>query len=100
MDSPHRPPTRNQQIFTLGLGVEAVSLYLLCCSLLDAGQELSLATISPTWNLSHNDLIANLEILLHRGILAATGEAAADTTRFRVQPEASWRPPGRGIPDG
>jgi hypothetical protein len=93
MDVPHRPPTREQRIFNLGLEVEAVSLYLLCCGLVDAGQRLSLATITPAWNLDRPALIANLEVLVKYGILAADGEVAAETTRFHLRAGTSWHPP-------
>jgi hypothetical protein len=93
MDSSHRPPTREQQIFNLGLGVETVSLYLLCCGLADAGQPLCLETIAPAWNLDRKALIANLDILISRGILTADGEPADIATRFQLRPASRWISP-------
>jgi hypothetical protein len=93
MDAPHRPPTREQAIFNLGLRVEAVSLYLLCCGLVDAGQPLSLASIAPSWNLDQTTLINNLGVLVQHGILAADGDLANAATRFRLQPSTQWRSP-------
>ena len=93
MDSPQRPPSREQRIFNLGLGVEAVSLYLLCCGLTDAGQFLSLDTITPAWNLDHTALIANLNVLIRRGILAADGASDDGATRFELRPATHWISP-------
>lgn len=90
MDSPHHQPTRDQQIFTLGLDVEAVSLYLLCCGLVDAGQALSIGTIAPTWNLDRPALVANLEVLIQHGILSADGQPQAEGTRFQLRPSSGW----------
>jgi len=92
MDSPHRPPTREQRIFNLGLEVEAVSLYLLCCGLVDAGQPLTLESIEPAWNLNRPALLTNLEILVRLGILAADGAVSDKTTRFILRPSRSWQP--------
>ena len=93
MESPHRPPTREQQIFSLGLDVEAVSLYLLCCGLVDAGQPLNQETLLPAWNLDRPALVANLEVLVGRGILTADGKVADSATRFNLQSSARWRSP-------
>ena len=93
MDSPHRPPTREQRIFNLGLEVEAVSLYLLCCGLVDADQPLSLATITPAWNQDRKALVANLDILLSQGIVTADGPSGAEATRFRLEPSTRWKSP-------
>ncbi|MEJ2641461.1 MAG: hypothetical protein P8010_17985 [Desulfosarcinaceae bacterium] len=90
MYSPHRPPSREQRIFDLGLGVEAVSLYLLCCGLADAGQPLSLETIAPIWNLERAALVANLDLLIRRGILEADGQIEDAQTRFRLRPANRW----------
>lgn len=100
MDSPHRPPSREQRIFNIGLGVEAVSLYLLCCGLTDAGQPLSLDTITPAWNLDRTALIANLDVLIRRGILAADGKPDDGATRFELRPANSWNSPVARPEDG
>ncbi len=93
MESSHRPPTREQQIFKMGLAVEAVSLYLLCCGLADAGQPLSLKTILPTWNLDRSALITHLDTLLHHGILTADGAVNDEATQFHLQPTNRWTSP-------
>ena len=93
MDAPHRPPTREQAIFNLGLDVEAVSLYLLCCGLVDAGQPLRLDSIAPAWNLDRSGLVSNLETLVQCGILAADGDLTGEATQFQLKPSSQWRAP-------
>ena len=100
MDSSHRPPTREQQIFNLGLGVEAVSLYLLCCGLADVGQPLCLDTITPAWNLDRTALIASLDVLVRHGILGADGETDEAATRFQLRPAIRWISPVDPPEDG
>lgn len=90
MNPPHRQPTRSQQIFRLGLDVEATSLYLLCCGLVDAGQPLSLATITPAWNLDRPALVTHLKVLMRQGILVADGHVEAEETRFQLRSSSTW----------
>ena len=92
MDTPHRPPTREQAIFNLGLEVEVVSLYLLCCGLVDAGQTLNLGSIAPAWNLDQAALVTTLGVLVRHGILSADGDLADVKTRFNLRPSNQWRP--------
>jgi hypothetical protein len=100
MDFPHRPPSREQRIFNLGLGVETISLYLLCCGLADAGQPLSLATITPAWNLDRSALITNLDVLIRHGILAADGVPDDAATLFRLRPANRWNFPDDRLEGG
>lgn len=100
MDFSHRPPTREQQIFNMGLGVEAVSLYLLCCGLADIGQPLCLDTITPAWNLDRTALMASLAVLVRRCILAADGEPDEAATRFQLRPASRWISPADPPEDG
>ena len=66
-DSIH--PTRNQKIFDLGLSIETVSLYLLCCGLTDEGRRLSFKEIQSLWNGSEESLQSSLADLEKRNIL-------------------------------
>ena len=67
MDS--TPASRNQKIFTLGLSVETVSLYLLCCGLADEGRRISIKDIRRLWNAGEEALQTSLEELEQRNIL-------------------------------
>ena len=62
----------DQKIFTLGLPTEAISLYLLCCSLADKQMPISVETMAGMWNSSREALQASLNQLeagniLHKG---------------------------------
>jgi hypothetical protein len=75
----------DQKIFTMGLSVEATSLYLLMVSLSDAGTPLTLETCSQFWNSSPQDLDSALAELDQRGIIGKTiGE------NWHIQPSTSW----------
>jgi hypothetical protein len=90
MNSTQRQPIRDQKIFTLGLDVETTSLYLLCCGLVDAGQPLSLASITPIWNLDRPALVTHLKTLMRQGILVADGHVEDEGTRFQLRPSSGW----------
>jgi hypothetical protein len=69
MTSDPTHPTRSQKIFDLGLSVEIVSLYLLCCGICDEGRRLSTKEIKPLWNASEEALENALTNLEKRNIL-------------------------------
>lgn len=62
-------PSMNQQIFKIGLSVETISAYLICCSLSDADAPISTQNILGIWNSSEMKLKQSLEILEKRNIL-------------------------------
>lgn len=68
--NPHQhAPSMNQKIFTIGLSVETISAYLICCSLSDADAPISTRNILGMWNSSETKLNQSLEILEKRNIL-------------------------------
>ncbi len=42
----------NQKIFQMGLSTETISLYLLCCGIVDSGATLSTKNLLEIWNAS------------------------------------------------
>jgi hypothetical protein len=79
----------DQKIFSLGLSVECVSLYLLCCGIDAAGLPISDNTVKERWNSSAEDLQLSLQTLLARNILdSAVSSAAAG--QYRVLPASEW----------
>ncbi len=84
-------PSMSQKIFDLGLPVETVSLYLLCCGLADEGKKISLDTITGIWNGTEQELKAGLTDLEKRNIIckAIADDGECDTYR-PVDPE-QWR---------
>ncbi len=75
----------DQKIFTMGLSVEATSLYLLMVSLSDAGTPLSLESCRHFWNSSLEDLEAAMAELAHRGIIDKTS-----LENWFIQPASHW----------
>ena len=69
MTNQHQPPTMNQQIFSLNLSTETISVYLMCCGLTDAGSTLSTSSMLEIWNGSEASLQEGLDTLEERKIL-------------------------------
>ncbi len=82
----------NQKIFTMGLSTEAVSLYLLCCSLANDGRGLSWETIAPIWNNTPAKLTAGLKELGSFNILVSQKKAGSADTTYSLTPEKDWSP--------
>jgi len=59
----------DQKIFNIGLPVESVSLYLLCCGLADTGSTISKKNILEIWNSSEEKLKDCLHTLEEKNIL-------------------------------
>ena len=69
MKAQNGSPTMNQEIFSMGLSTEAVSAYLLCCSLADTDKTISTKNLLEIWNSSKAALTENLNILEKKNIL-------------------------------
>jgi hypothetical protein len=69
MGSQNQTPAMNQKIFTLGLSVETVSVYLLCCNFRDNGATISTKNLSSMWNGEESSLFEGLKELEERNIL-------------------------------
>ncbi|MFH1985638.1 MAG: hypothetical protein ABIL58_27715 [Pseudomonadota bacterium] len=81
-----------QAIFRRGLPTETVSLYLLCCGLLDAGQKATRRVISQCWNAGEDQLAQSLETLLAEGILSVDAGPEDSAQQFTVMDPKYWRP--------
>jgi len=68
--NPHQhTPSMNQKIFETGLSVEAISAYLICCSLADADAPISTNNLMGLWNSADTALIECLEVLEKKNII-------------------------------
>ncbi len=92
MQTPQNP-SRHEQIFHRGLPVETVSLYLLCCGLLDAGIAATRRTIGERWNGGEDQLDRSIEILLSEGILKSESDSKGSAASFITTPPDHWRRP-------
>ena len=80
-----------QKIFSMNLGVEAVSLYLLCCAVADAGAAITQTTLEGKWNGSRATLEQELRRLETRNILGCDGNDLQGETVYRMVDEKKWR---------
>ena len=84
-------PAMKQKIFSMNLGVEAVSLYLLCCAVADAGAAVTLTTLQGKWNGNRTTLEQELRRLESRNILGKDGEDSQVEPVYRMMDEKKWR---------
>lgn len=83
-------PNRQEAIFHRGLSTEAVSLYLLCCGLVDAGLDVTHDTIAQRWNAGMDQLAECLQTLVDEGIFKP-GTGAEGQVSYSVTPPDHWR---------
>ena len=81
----------DQKIFKLGLPMEAVSLYLLCCHLEDTQTAVSIENVEELWNGDGSALTDALHALESRRVLARTLSAAGETAVYRINPADDWK---------
>ena len=81
----------DRKIFSLGLTVPAVSLYILCTTLVDQGRTVSRRNILPTWNSSEDDLDAAFSELEKRGVVRRILSDLAGNDVFRVMDSGEWK---------
>ena len=79
-----------QAIFELKASVEATSLYILICSLMDDGRKPSLREARPRWTGSGEALDAALEELSRLRVLAGGGPSHEEEP-IHFNPSHLWR---------
>jgi hypothetical protein len=80
----------DRAIFDLRASVEATSLYILFCALLDQGEFLTLARASVLWNGTREDLLKAAGELIQRGVLSAS-EGLTPDELLQLNPRDHWR---------
>ena len=83
-------PAMSQKIFSMKLGVETVSLYLLCCAVADAGAAITLSTLQEKWNGNKTALERELRRLEDRNILSSDDEEVHGERVYRMVEEKRW----------
>jgi hypothetical protein len=91
MNAQNGSPTMNQEIFSMGLSTEAVSAYLLCCSLADTGKTISTKNLLEIWNSSKAVLTENLTILEKKNILKKHISDLEDHTVYQLTDIHVWK---------
>jgi len=83
--------TMDQKIFNIGLSVEIVSLYLLCCGLADAGSAISKKNILEIWNSSEEELRDSLQKLEEKNILLKILSDGKENDIYKLVDVKQWR---------
>ena len=81
----------NQKIFKLGLPVETVSVYLMCCSLADTDTTISTKKLSEMWNSTRVSLLKGLKDLETRDILRRIISDRAGNNVYKLSDVKNWK---------
>jgi predicted transcriptional regulator len=81
----------SQKIFKLGLSVETVSVYLMCCSLTDTDATISTKKLSEMWNSTRASLLEALKDLETRNILRRIISDRAGNTVYKLSDVKDWQ---------
>lgn len=91
MDSQDQTLAMNQKIFNLGLSVETVSVYLICCSLSDNDTSISTKNIASMWNGTEALLLESLKKLEERGILCRIISGGEENNVYKLSDVKNWK---------
>jgi hypothetical protein len=81
----------SQRIFKIGLPVETVSVYLLCCGLADAGKDITAIHLFEIWNGTKDDLNKGLKNLEEKNILVRIISDRQEHPIYKLTPDSKWR---------
>ena len=91
MNNDHTKPSMNQEIFKLGLSVETISVYLLCCGLADQGAIISTKNLLGVWNGNPESLYEGIKIIEERNILLKIISDREDKNVYKLTDIKSWK---------
>ena len=91
MNSQNRTPAMNQKIFNLGLSVDTVSVYLICCSIADTDTTISTNKLSEMWNSTRASLLEGLKDLETRNILRSIISDGAGNIVYKLSDVKNWK---------
>ena len=91
MDSQNQTPAMNQEIFSLDLSVETVSVYLICCNLSDNKTAISTKNLSSMWNGTEALLIEGLKDLEERNILRKIISDGEEKNIYQLSNIKDWK---------
>jgi hypothetical protein len=91
MKSQNQTLVMSQKIFKLGLSVETVSVYLMCCSLADTDATISTKKLSEIWNSTRASLLEGLKDLETRNILRRIISDRAGNTVYKLSDVKDWQ---------
>jgi hypothetical protein len=81
----------NQMIFKIGLPVETISVYLLCCGFTDTGKTLTTGNLGEVWNGTGEALAEGLRTLEEKNIIARIISDGEDHSVFKLTDISHWK---------
>ena len=81
----------NQMIFKMGLSVETISVYLLCCSLEDSGSAISTKNLLGIWNSTKAALRDGLKDLEKRNIILRILSDRDENNVYQLTAVERWK---------
>ncbi|MBW1835923.1 MAG: hypothetical protein JRF71_04380 [Deltaproteobacteria bacterium] len=91
MNSESETPAMNQKIFNMGLSVETISVYLLCCGFSDSGTIISTKNLMGAWNGTEKSLSQGLSDLEKRNILRRIIFDQKKTVVYHLTDVKDWK---------
>ena len=91
MHTHDKTKTMDQKIFNIGLPMETVSLYLLCCGLADAGSTITKKNILKIWNGSEEELRDCVRTLEEKNILLRILSDGKKHDVYKLTDIEQWR---------
>jgi hypothetical protein len=91
MNVKNDPPAMKQMIFKMGLSMETISVYLLCCAFSDSGSTISTKNLSGVWNGDRETLLAGLNALEKRNILLKIISVENENNVYRLTAVDQWK---------
>ena len=90
MNPENKKPAMSQKIFDMGLSVEAVSIYLLCCSLADSDTVISTKNLFGVWNSTKEALLQGLANLEEKHILIKIISDCEENDVYKMADVKDW----------
>ena len=90
MNPENKKPAMSQKIFDMGLSVETVSVYLLCCGLADSETVISTKNLLGVWNSTEEVLIEGLANLEEKHILIKIISDHEDKNIYKMADVKDW----------
>ena len=84
-------PAMSQKIFKMGLPVETISIYLLCCGLTDAGKPITTGNLLEIWSGTKKSLNKGLSILEDRHIIMRIISDRQAKNVYRLSASCEWK---------
>ncbi len=91
MNQQNQPPAMNQKIFELGLDVETVSAYLLCCGIADTNTSVSTKNLFDRWTSSKDALLKSLDNLEKMNIISRIISDREGRYVFKLTSVKDWK---------